>query len=66
MSFTDNPILDFANYDAEQQEQIEKLPVCVECGEPITDEYCFEINGEYICEECLESNYKKSVDSIID
>lgn len=66
MSFTDNPILDFANYDAEQQEQLEKLPVCIECGEPIQDKYCFEINGEYICEECLERNHKKLVENLME
>lgn len=66
MSFTDNPILDFANYDAEQQEQLEKLPVCIECGEPIQDEYCFEINGEYICKECLERNHKKLVENLME
>ena len=52
-------------YDAEQEAQIKRLPVCSECGEPIQDEHCYEIDGEYICEECLENNHKKSVESII-
>jgi formylmethanofuran dehydrogenase subunit E len=64
--WTDDPIADFARHDAEQQEELEKLPVCSECGEPIQSEYCYEIDGEYICEECLECNHKKTVDSIID
>lgn len=66
MLYTDDPIADYESYDSEQQAQLDRLPVCSECGEPIQGDYCYEINGEYICEECLEFNYKKSVDSIID
>ena len=66
MFYTDNPILDAANYYAEQEAQLERLPVCSECGEYIQGEYCYEIDGEYICEECLESNHRKTVESIID
>lgn len=55
----------FEQHEAEQQAYLDKLPRCSECDEPITDEYCYEINGEYICEECLERNYRKSVESII-
>lgn len=56
----------FEQHEAEQQAYLDKQPRCSECDEPITDEYCYEINGEYICEECLEYNHKKPVDSIID
>jgi len=48
----------FARYDAEQEAAIELLPVCSECGEHIQDEFCFEINDEIICEECM-NNYRK-------
>lgn len=62
--WTDDPIADFERYDAEQQAQLDKLPVCCECDEPIQGEYCYEINGEYICEECLEYNHRKDVDAL--
>lgn len=59
MSYTDNPIADFDRWDAEQTEQLKRLPKCAECGEPIQDEECFEINGELICPECLQNNHRK-------
>jgi len=54
----------FARHDAEQEAQLEKLPECSECGEKIQDEHCFEINGEYICERCMEG-HKKHIEDLI-
>ena len=59
------------NYDAwlehdyEQESWLEKLPKCDECGQPIQDEHCFNINGNYICEECLNERYRVCVDDIM-
>ena len=59
MSYTDNPIADFNAWDDEQAKQLDKLPRCAECGEPIQDEECFEIEGEVICPQCLKDNHRK-------
>ena len=66
MYYTDNPLADFNRYDAEQERHRQKLPKCSDCGEPITDEYCFEFGGYYICEECLRDNHRKSVEDVIE
>ena len=58
MSLPDNYDL-FVQHDAEQEKRLAELPECCECGERIQDEYCFEINDEYICEECLNDNHRK-------
>lgn len=58
---TDDPLADFARHDAEEQAWLESRPKCACCGEPIQDEYAFEINDELICEECLLVNYRKAV-----
>lgn len=55
----------FKDYDAEQQTALESLPECCECGEHIQDEYCFEFEGEYICEKCLNENHRKPVEDCI-
>ena len=55
----------FKKHDADQQNQLYKLPRCGECDEPIQSETCYEINGELICEECLENNHKKWVEDFI-
>ena len=55
MFYTDDPIRDFLNHDAEQTRQLEQRPICEDCGEPIQDETAFYINGEWICESCMDS-----------
>lgn len=56
--WTDNPVADFLRHDAEQTEALEKLPVCVDCGEPLQDDF-YEICDMQICEDCIR-NYKKT------
>lgn len=48
-------------HEDEQEQRISRLPHCDHCHEPIQDEYYFEIDGEIICEECL-NDYKKYVE----
>lgn len=62
MFYTDNPVLDAMRYDAERQAEIERLPICCECGEHIQTDECYEINDELICPGCLEQNHRKWVD----
>lgn len=55
---------DIDNYERAQARALAKLPRCSECDEPIQDDFCYEINGELICEECL-NEYRKSTDEFI-
>ncbi len=52
--FTDNPIGDFERYDHDQEEHLENLPVCDQCGEHIQDDYMYVIGDYTLCEECLK------------
>ena len=52
-------------HDAEQQAELDRLPKCSECGYPIQEEYCWEMNGEYICERCLKDNHRVSTEDVI-
>ena len=61
MIFTDDPVSDFHRHDAEQEKKIEKLPVCDYCDEHIQDEYAYYINGEWICEFCLDRHFRKDM-----
>ena len=49
---TDEPIADFKRHDAEQQAQLEKLPVCEICKEPIQQEKAIYYNDQWCCDEC--------------
>ena len=56
------------NYDrfeahmAEQERELQKLPICSECHERIMDDKCYLINDEYICPNCMEENHSKWVE----
>ena len=62
---TDDPERDFQMDDARKEREIEMLPVCCECDEIIQDDYLYEINDEVICEECLNDNFRKSVEDYV-
>lgn len=66
MSYTGDPIRDFEAWDAERQAGIDRLPVCAYCGEPIQDDFCYAINDEPVCEECLKEHFRKHTDDFID
>ena len=39
----------------------EQKTYCDYCGELITD-YCYEINGRNVCQECLDDLFRKEID----
>lgn len=53
-SYWGDPLDCFDRYEADQSEELEKLPVCSECGEPIQDDFCYQIDGDLICEKCMD------------
>lgn len=60
MAYTDDPIRDFELWDADQNKQLEQLPVCEDCDEPIQQETAVYINGYWLCDSCL-SSYRRDV-----
>lgn len=60
MYYTDDPLMDYSRYEADQERQLEQLPVCEDCGEHIQDDTAFYINGEWICHDCM-SSYEREV-----
>lgn len=65
MFYTDNPVLDAERYADEQEEELERLPVCEYCCKHIQDDYFYEINGEVICEDCLKECFRKDVEDYV-
>lgn len=45
--------------DIANERKLARLPQCEYCGEHIQDEFYFEINGEYLCEDCLNEQFRK-------
>ena len=65
MYYSDDPIADFNRYEADQEEQLDKLPKCDICGEPIQDDYLYDIYGDIFCEECLNDKFRKNTEDYI-
>ena len=47
MMRTNDPVRDAERYAAEADDYINNCPVCDICGEPITDEYYYEVGGRW-------------------
>lgn len=62
--FTDDPIRDFEQHDAEQERWLSKRPVCAVCGEHVQDDLALFLWNEWICDECVAKN-KAWVDDYI-
>ena len=56
------------NYDiwqahqGRQDRKLDDLPKCARCEDPIQDDFFYEINGENICEDCLQREFRRAVD----
>ena len=48
-------------YEAEQEKEENKLPLCEGCDEFIQDEFAFCIDGSWYCECCMNENFRKEV-----
>ena len=48
-----------ALHEAEQERRLRHYPVCVECGERITDDFLFNIDGDLYHEECAKNNFRE-------
>lgn len=53
-------------YERERAAELERLPECDECGEPIQEEVFFEFDGLTICCNCLKQNHRKFTEDYID
>ena len=59
---TDDPLADFDRYDEEQARKLKRLPRCSQCDQHIQNDYAYYINGEWICDDCI-NEYRREVDA---
>ena len=55
----------YNEYSSRQESRLDARPKCEECGNPIQDEGCYYINGELICNECMEG-YKVNTEDYLE
>ncbi len=54
MTLTCDPVYDADQHDAECERWLERRPVCKMCGEHIQDDWGYCIDGDWICENCMD------------
>ena len=55
-----------AEFEAEQEERLDRYPKCDYCGEPILDEYFYDIDGTYFHESCLKEEFRKNTEDYME
>ena len=60
---TGDPLADYSRHEAEEERCLQRRPKCDICGEPIQDDYLYDINGTLICEKCLERDFRKDTEN---
>lgn len=53
-------------HEREKERQLERLPVCEVCSKPIQDEHLYLINDEFVCQDCLDRDFRKCVDDYVE
>lgn len=53
-------------HDQKQEKELEKLPYCEICGDPIQDDHLYLINDEFVCPACLEREFRKDTDYYVE
>lgn len=53
------------DHERKQEAWPARRPVCADCDQPIQDDHYFDINGEAICPDCMEGNYRKEIGDYI-
>lgn len=62
MAFTDDPVADFARWDAQQERTLEHLPRCSYCEQPIQQNSAVCLGeDEWYCDGCLKNYLRKPV-----
>lgn len=56
MRRSDDSLRDFALWDDDQEEKLNKRPLCNYCGQRIQDDCYYELNGEIYCQDCIDDN----------
>lgn len=59
MYWTDDPLADFHRHDRAQAQAQARLPKCNRCRERIQSEYCYEVEDEYVCDDCITEEDKE-------
>lgn len=66
IGFFDVALKEADRRDREEAEWLKRCPKCEKCGEPIQDDFLFDIGGELYHVDCAEELFRKSANDYID
>lgn len=49
-------------HEAEMERELERMPVCCYCGEPIQEDDLWDINSELYHQDCAEAEFKRNTE----
>lgn len=55
----------FLIHESQKEAELEKLPVCIECEQPIQDDRCYMFSEVFICDDCMEINHRVKTEDYI-
>ena len=50
-------------HELEQEAWLAKRPKCDKCGEPIQDDYLYDVGGDIFCEECMKEVFRSRTEN---
>lgn len=56
----------FERHEAERERTLSRYPKCDSCGESITDDTYYRINGNIYCKECLDDEFGHSTEDYME
>ena len=63
---TGDPVSDAGHYYDELDSRLERMPECENCGDHITTEYLYVVDGKVYCEDCMNDFRKDTMDYVED
>ena len=58
MNIPDNYDL-WLDHEIRKEKLLERTPICSICEEHIQEEWAFEYDGKWICDDCIKTNRKE-------
>lgn len=52
----------FVDEEHRLQKMLARLPKCCRCNEPIQDEYGYDVDGDWFCEDCMKREFRKRIE----
>lgn len=52
----------FEACEARAEKERRKAPICDYCYEVVQDDHYYDINGDFLCQDCLDHFYRKEVE----